>query len=100
MQVTGTSWISLEDLLREYVPGSQPQPWSWDDEAASLDAFVCACCDQPGHYQRSLEDWLRGLGHVPGSGICLGGDGRIWDGHHRVVAAIRLGFPGLPVESD
>lgn len=107
MQVTGVRWISLADLLAKYVPGSQEQPWTWDDEAAALHAFPGLCGLQcpdtcppdahPGIYQKDLEDHLRRRGRIE-QPVCLGADGRVWDGHHRIVAAIRLGFPGVPVE--
>lgn len=29
--------------------------------------------------------------------IVLGSDGRVWDGHHRIAAAIKLGFTEVPV---
>lgn len=98
-QVTDVAWISLADLVRDYLPGSHPQPWTWSDEAAELDAAVCGCCQRPGHYQRNLEAQLRQQGKVE-QGVALGGDGRIWDGHHRIVAAMRLGLDGVPVEND
>lgn len=95
---SAVGWIDLRVLLASYVPGSHEQPWTWDDERRDLLAAVCQCCGQPGHYQLALEEHYAKLGRIDGSGIVLGTDGRIWDGHHRIVAAIRLGFPGLPVE--
>ena len=37
-----------------------------------------------------------GLG---GMGVCLGDDGFVWDGHHRIIAAKHLGIPVVPLES-
>lgn len=101
----------LADVLSGWVPGSQDQPWTWDDEERDLHSHPCPivharsigldidpCGDPlPGCYQRALEAWLGRLGHVP-SPISLGSDGRVWDGHHRIIAARRLGFATIPVE--
>lgn len=104
-----TDEILLTDLLRDYAPGSHSPPWSWEDEARDLLSMPCLCpseppgpwieCDTPGHYQLMLEEHLRRAGRVD-QPICLGDDGRVWDGHHRVVAAIRLGFDRLPIEAS
>lgn len=51
-----------------------------------------------GHYQRMLEEHIRGHGIT--GGICLGTDGRVWDGNHRVVAARRLDIEFIPVEEE
>jgi hypothetical protein len=96
--------------MARWVPGSSEQPWSWADEEADLLARECMCCPTgihdgpcddccttPGHYQRSLEEHLAGIGRVE-QPVCLGSDGRVWDGHHRIVAARRLGFASVPVE--
>lgn len=93
-------------VLRLYRPGSHD--WTWDDEERDLLSHGCLCatvdpqvdfinCGQPGHYQLMLEDYLRGLGRVE-QGVLLGNDQRVWDGHHRIVAARRLGFPDVPLE--
>jgi hypothetical protein len=105
--------IALADLLRGFSPGSHGEGWTWDDEAADLLSADCYCtsapegytgvvvvgdpCGTPGHYQLRLEEHLREVGRIE-QPICLGDDGRVWDGHHRVVAAVRLGFDRLPVE--
>jgi len=44
-----------------------------------------------------LEIYLRE--HGLDQGVYLGGDGRLLDGHHRVVAAKRLGITEIPLES-
>lgn len=80
-------------------PGSRGPSWTWDDEQRDIDSRVCLCCDQPGHYQAALEAHLRAVGRIE-QGICLGNDGRVWDGHHRIVAARRLGFSDVPLEAD
>lgn len=85
----------LADLVRDYTPGDE---WSWDEEERDILSHVCVCCGQPGHYQLALEDHLRAAGQID-QGVCLGSDGRIWDGHHRIVAARRLGFAHIPIET-
>lgn len=89
--------VPLAAVLEHYRPGSGD--WSWDEEGIDLDSRVCVCCNQPGHYQAQIEDYLRGLGRVE-QGICLGNDGRVWDGHHRIIAARRLHFADIPLETD
>jgi len=88
--------MAVAEIVRRWRPGSGD--WSWDDEAAELDSHVCRCCGQPGHYQERLEAFLRDGGRL-GQPLCLGSDGRVWDGHHRIVAALRLGIQRLPVEA-
>lgn len=113
--MSDTASIALADLVARYRPGSHGDGWTWDDEAADLLTAPCYCtsapvqsdtvvvvgdpCPTPGHYQMRLEEHLRRRGRIE-QPICLGTDGRIWDGHHRIVAAIRLGFTSLPVEDD
>lgn len=89
--------IPLAKLLAEYQPGSYPPPWTWDDEERDLLARVCLCCGEAGHYQHQLEAHMRE--HGLDQGVCLGDDGRVWDGHHRIVAAKRLGIETIPLES-
>ena len=105
--------MELAAILRDYVPGSKDQPWTWDDEEQDLHSHPCPTeraraqgvdvepCDdgQPGCYQRRLEAFLAAEGRIT-QPVCLGPDGRVWDGHHRIVAAKRLGFADVPVEDD
>lgn len=98
-------------VMRHWRPGSKDEPWTWEDEEQDLLKIPCPTvharsegieveeCDdpEPGCYQRKLESWLREQGEVT-QPICLGTDGRVWDGHHRLVAAKRLGFERVPIE--
>lgn len=86
--------VLLADLLAQYVPGSGK---TWDEEEAEILARRCICCDQPGHYQQQLEAHI--AEHGLDQGVCLGDDGRVWDGHHRITAARRLGIEFIPLES-
>jgi hypothetical protein len=90
--------MPLAEILLKWLPGSMPQPWTWDDEERAIFERVCLCCGEVGHYQRQLEEFLAENGLT--QGICLGGDGRVWDGHHRIVAARRLGIEVVPLESS
>jgi hypothetical protein len=102
-EVRSARTIALDELLATYRPGSPPQAdaagWTWDDEERDILARVCLCCDQPGHYQRQLEAHIAEHGLGDDLGICLGTDGRVRDGHHRIVAARRLGIDRIPVET-
>jgi hypothetical protein len=73
-------------------------PWSWADEDRNTRTRQCLCCGRPGHYQETLEAHIRVHG-VEGLGISVDANGYVDDGHHRVVAAIRLGIDRLPVET-
>lgn len=87
----------LADVLANYRPGSFDPPWSWDDEERTIRERICLCCGRPGHYQEQLEAFL--AEHGLDQGVCLGTDGRVWDGHHRIIAARRLGIEVIPLES-
>jgi hypothetical protein len=107
----GDLTMRLSYLLETYRPGSYDPPWDWDDEEDDILSNPCPTemaradgvdvdpCDdpEPGCYQRKLEAYLRSRGGIE-QGVCLGDDGRIWDGHHRIVAARRLGFDQVPIE--
>lgn len=56
------------------------------------------CDGRPGCYQRAFERHLSDIGRVD-QPVLLGNDGRVWDGHHRIVAARRLGFTHIPTEA-
>jgi hypothetical protein len=101
-------WIEkvmpLEEIMRDWVPGSIPQPWSWEDEAQDLDQRVCCCRSMThlkrlggkGHYQRKIEKKLKSGWF--GDPVMLGNDGRVWDGHHRIIASWRQGRKMVPAE--
>ena len=92
-----TAIMALADLLTSFPPASYPPPWSWDDETGAILARLCLCCGKPGHYQLMLEAHLRVNGLNEGVYLC---DGRVVDGHHRIVAARRLGIDLIPLESE
>ena len=91
--------MPVSQIVQQWRPGSGD--WSWDAEAVEIDSRVCVCCGQRGHYQRMVEDRIgaEGIGFVDGfAPILLGNDGRVWDGHHRLVAARRMGIASVCVE--
>lgn len=65
--------------------------WSWAEEARRLTA--------DHHLHRPLMSKLRKSIAVEGirEPVLLGNDGRVWDGHHRIVIAGMLGIP-IPFE--
>lgn len=87
-------------VMHSYRPGSRPglDGWTWKDQERTLLARLCLCCGRPGHYQRALEEYMAKHGWPWESGVILGNDGRVWDGHHRLIAARWLDFPLVPVE--
>ena len=90
--------VLLKELLTKHAPGHRKAEWTWDDEECDIAIRVCLCCGQRGHYQEQLEAHIAEHG-LDGMGVCVGEDGRLWDGHHRVVAAKHLGIAVVPLES-
>lgn len=79
----------LTRVLTEVRCGSQD--WAWDEEWADLDKRHA----ETGYLDR-LEQQIRANGiTMP---VLIGSDGRLWDGHHRLRIAVRLGIGYVPVE--
>lgn len=79
----------LARVLADVAVGSGD--WTWDEEWADLDARHAAT-----GYLDTLEQQIRENGiTMP---VLIGSDGRLWDGHHRLRIAVRLGIPYVPVE--
>lgn len=89
--------MALVDLLATVPPGHRDEPWSWEDEERDIRIRLCLCCGQPGHYQETVE--ARAAAHGITEGVCIGEDGRLHDGHHRVIAALHLGIERVPLET-
>lgn len=83
--------VALDYLLEHY----RPHTGTWDDTKREILERECMCCGEPGHYQRQLEACL--AEHGLDQGVCLGPD-QVWDGHHRIIAARRLGITRIPLE--
>lgn len=79
----------LTRVLADVRCGSQD--WTWDEEWADLDQRHA----ETGYLDR-LEQQIRANGiTMP---VLIGSDGRLWDGHHRLRIAVRLGIGYVPVE--
>lgn len=90
-----TSTVPLARFVAEYRPGGD---WlTWDEAERAILACICLCCGLPGHYQEQVEAHLSTNGLT--EGVYVGDDGRVRDGHHRVVAARRLGIETIPLET-
>lgn len=81
--------ISLKELLTKWRPGSYE--WSWEDEMFDLieksrTKEVFQQVEQLGIGFANHEDPIQ-----------LGNDGRVWDGHHRIIVAIVRGIEHLDV---
>ena len=84
------------EIMERWRPGSYDPPWNWDDERQSLFEEECKCCGAVGTYQKRIiqkmqDGWF-------GEPIKLGDDGRLWDGHHRLLAAHALRVEKVPVQ--
>lgn len=96
--------MTLADLTSRWRPGNHDtadtpdganHAWTWKDEAHDL--FTRTAEYQGGVVDRVHRD---GVGFLDDAGgpILLGNDGRVWDGHHRIVAAIALGIETVQVD--
>lgn len=75
----------LDHLMFTYTPGEE---WDWEVEFTFLRRVH-------GNYMDMLMASIQETGiQTP---IHLGDDGRVWDGHHRIYAAYRLGIQTVPV---
>lgn len=83
----------LAQITTFWRPGSRSDNWTWADEYAELiDHPVTAAV----HKRVDNEGIDFADKFAP---VLLGSDGRVWDGHHRIVIAIKLGLASLMVET-
>lgn len=80
----------LARILRDFRPGLEVDDWTWDDVHHRM-------WNDPEHAAKTqaIADSLVEEGQR--RPINLGTDGRVWDGHHRIAAAMRLVFDTLMV---
>lgn len=79
----------IDRILREVAVGSGD--WSWGEEWADLDQRHATT-----GYLDKLQQQIKENGiTMP---VLIGTDGRLWDGHHRLCVAVRLGIAYIPVE--
>lgn len=96
--------MALSELISSWRPGSHDTAdgpeganlaWTWADEAHDL--FT-----RTHEYQAKIVERVHregiDYGHSYGATILLGNDGRVWDGHHRIVAGLALGIEQATVE--
>ena len=80
--------IPLREFLSSHHPESFPQPWSWQQEQHWL-------------WEHDKEKMTDLFYDITTHGIIIpvhvGPDARIWDGHHRICIAIKLGLHDIPV---
>lgn len=79
----------LSRILAEVAVGSGD--WTWEEEWADLDERHAT----DGELDK-LEQQIRENGIT--TPVLIGSDGRLWDGHHRICIAYRLGLTEVPVE--
>lgn len=79
--------MDLDDLMAGWRVGSGD--WGWAREFKAIRTTNRGRLDM---LATSIQE--AGM-HTP---ILLGSDGRVWDGHHRVCAALMLGMKTVPVE--
>lgn len=89
--------MALAELLASTPPGHREGSWTWEDEERDIAIRLCLCCGQVGHYQETVETRIAEQGLT--EGVCIGEDGRLHDGHHRVIAALHLGIERVPLET-
>ncbi|MBE4761706.1 ParB N-terminal domain-containing protein [Streptomyces caniscabiei] len=79
----------LQRILTEVRCGSED--WPWEEEWADLDRRHA----ETGYLDRLTEQIRENGITMP---VLIGSDGRLWDGHHRLCVAARLGIGYVPVE--
>lgn len=76
--------LATSALLGHYIPGSGDWGWEWE--------FVLCCRDD--YFGALVEDIKANGIQAP---VVLGDDGRVWDGHHRITAAVLLRLDVIPI---
>lgn len=79
--------MAVADILAQYVPGDEH---GWDVEFAWL---------RDNHSEKLRDLSLSIQEHGIREPVVLGDDGRVWDGHHRLLVADALGLNSVPVTS-
>lgn len=78
---------SYRRVLRNYLPGESD---TWDEEWRDIRNW-----STPEEWDRLIQDLDENGIEIP---ILLGGDGRVWDGHHRLWWAMTHDYELVPVE--
>lgn len=78
--------VPIKDLIKVFQPGSGDEEWSWSEELKALSRTL---------WFHELVDDIREKGVK--EPVLLGADGRVWDGHHRILAGWYAGKSIIPV---
>lgn len=78
--------VPIKDLIKVFQPGSGDEEWSWSEELEALSRTL---------WFHELVDDIRENGVK--EPVLLGADGRVWDGHHRILASWYAGKSIIPV---
>ena len=82
--------MPVESIVTNWRVGSAE--WSWDEERADLSNDPVTAAVR----HRVLTE---GIGFADAyAPVLLGSDGRVWDGHHRIVIALEQGITHLNAE--
>lgn len=84
-QTVEVTQMLLSILLTDYQDGNEE---GWEAEFDWLETF-------DSEHLEEVVDSVREKGII--TPVHLGDDGRIWDGHHRIYAAHKLGLTHVPV---
>jgi len=84
--VLQTNYMPAKTLMGSYRPGSYGDEWTWLDEKADLFSW-------DSEKMNELIQDLKVNGMM--EPVLLGDDGRVWDGHHRIIAAMKADVPVL-----
>lgn len=82
--------MALSDVLSGWRPGSMGNEWTWQQEHDDV-WFHPGMARHTDVLATSIQE--NGIREP----VVLGTDGRVWDGHHRIVIAMRLGIEKVPV---
>ena len=82
---------SIAHILTFWTPGSRDDDWTWNDEYRDL-----ITKPETRYIHRQIAQ--RGIGFADQTDpVLLGDDGRVWDGHHRIILAVEYGVHELMV---
>lgn len=88
--MTDTVPMLVADVLDNWRPGSHD--WGWPEERQDL-------TDDPVTEAVRRRVDAEGIGFIDDvAPILLGSDGRVWDGHHRLIIAMERGIEYVQVE--
>lgn len=82
--------LSVEEITALWRPGSHDWPWSAEYDDLANDPVTQAIEERVDKEGIGFADDI--------APILLGSDGRVWDGHHRIVIAMKRGIKTLNVD--